>query len=108
MPLDGERKKEYQREYFQRPEIRAKAYARGSKLYYDRKEWVISLQTPCVVCGEDEPCVIEWHHVNPEEKEYNVTRMFKMNKKKVLAEIDKCVCLCRNCHARVHAGVITL
>ena len=28
--------------------------------------------------------------------------------KKLLAEIKKCVCLCSNCHRKVHAGIINL
>ena len=72
------------------------------------KELVDSLRKPCVCCGESDPVVIDFHHVNPTEKEYPVSKMYAMKHEKIIAEVDKCVCLCANCHRKVHAGTIDL
>jgi hypothetical protein len=50
------------------------------------------------------------HHRNPEEKEGNVARMVNdgTGLKRFRQELEKCLCLCCNCHAKVHAGVETL
>lgn len=62
-----------------------------------------ALKTHCIKCGEDRPCVIEFHHVNPSEKSINIG---KINPRKSFAVIEeevlKCVCLCRNCHFEFH------
>jgi hypothetical protein len=63
---------------------------------------------PCVVCGEDDPCCIDFHHVDPSTKDVEVSNMRHLSWERVLTEVAKCVTLCRNCHAKVHAGKITL
>lgn len=30
------------------------------------------MKTPCIVCGESEPVCIDFHHINPEEKEFTI------------------------------------
>ena len=30
----------------------------------------------------------------------------RTNLKKVAAELAKCICVCQNCHAKVHAGLL--
>lgn len=63
----------------------------------------------CLVCDEKEICCMDFHHVDSTQKEFilggeNAGRSLV----KILAEIDKCVVLCANCHRKVHAGIITL
>lgn len=59
----------------------------------------------CQLCGFDLfPDALEFHHENPEEKEYQLS---SGNCKKLeidLEEIKKCFLLCANCHRGVHAG----
>ena len=63
----------------------------------------------CQICGYDK-CIqaLDFHHVNPEEKEFD----FKGNTNRSWAttrnEIQKCILLCANCHREVHAGLIDL
>ena len=54
----------------------------------------------CAVCGFVK-CLsaLEFHHLNPKEKEgYNSHWTFEINKK----ELDKCILLCANCHREKH------
>lgn len=75
-----------------------KAYHRE----YDKKRHLrmLALRTPCVKCGEDKLYLIDYHHINPKDKLYNVNRVQHCNVGK--EEIKKCVCLCRNCHTEYH------
>lgn len=64
----------------------------------------------CKVCGEKEPCVLDFHHKNKRTKLFGlaigVSCGYAIDK--LLAEIAKCICLCSNCHRKVHAGLITI
>ncbi len=49
--------------------------------------------------------VIQFHHLEPEEKLFHISRSWtRYGKQKILEELAKCVCLCANCHLRVHHG----
>lgn len=57
----------------------------------------------CTKCGEGRWWVLDFHHVDPSKKEYNISNLArKYNKDKLLREIEKCIPLCRNCHADLH------
>lgn len=71
-------------------------------------ELLHSLKKPCIVCGEAEPVCIDFHHINPEDKEFTVGKYRSRGKEWLIREISKCVCLCSNCHRKVHAGLIDL
>ncbi len=74
------------------------------------KEFVQSLKSPCVVCGWfDYPEGVDFHHKDPATKEFGIGgRTQNTNLEALKAEIDKCVCLCANCHRGVHAGKVSL
>lgn len=64
-------------------------------------EFVESLKTPCVKCGEDRTYVIEFHHIDPSTKLFNIAKSTR-NNNSLLEESKKCVCLCANCHKEFH------
>tara|TARA_S200002703_G_scaffold159478_1_gene173081 strand:+ start:1683 stop:2048 length:366 start_codon:yes stop_codon:yes gene_type:complete len=61
----------------------------------------------CQVCGYDK-CIdaLEFHHIDPAEKDSVISDLFSL--KKMKAEADKCALLCANCHREVHAGIVEL
>lgn len=61
----------------------------------------------CVICGETDPCCLEFHHLNPDEKELQVSEQHN-NLERVLKEIEKCIVVCSNCHRKIHAGKINV
>ena len=65
---------------------------------------LLQLKTPCVKCGESKPWVIQFHHIDPKQKQFLVTLESVMTKEweMVLAEAAKCACLCANCHTEFH------
>jgi len=71
-----------------------------------QKERVEALKDkPCNLCGKKYPSyVMDWHHRDPATKEINIGRSKLQNFEKTLAEIEKCVLLCANCHRQVHHG----
>lgn len=64
----------------------------------------------CLLCGEREACCLTAHHVEPGDKEFNISEAVrgKVGMKRMISELAKCVCLCQNCHAKVHAGILKL
>jgi hypothetical protein len=61
----------------------------------------------CRFCGYAR-CLraLHFHHVDPKEKEFTVSRTYK-SWEKMRQEIDKCILVCSNCHAEIHEGLIT-
>lgn len=57
----------------------------------------------CSRCPEKHPSCLEFHHLDPKQKDLNVSNMIrKFNKEDVLKEIEKCIVLCSNCHRKEH------
>lgn len=66
-------------------------------------------QQKCLVCEEDNSCCLDLHHLDPSQKDMAVsTAVTRWSWNKLQTEIDKCVVVCRNCHAKIHNGDITL
>lgn len=89
----------------ERPEIHIAQETRRIKRVRD---WQNSLKTPCIICGEKEFVCIDWHHVDPSTKLFTIGANFNKARTSILKEISKCVCLCSNCHRKVHAGLLNL
>lgn len=61
----------------------------------------------CCVCGEEETVCLDFHHINMEEKEKNVTKMVASGYNSVIKELKKCIVVCANCHRKIHADLIS-
>ena len=68
----------------------------------NRKQLLDDLKTPCVKCGETRKYVIDFHHIDPSNKSFSIMDTMCRSEVAVKAEIEKCVCLCRNCHQEFH------
>ena len=57
---------------------------------------------PCVGCGESDPVVLDFDHIVPSLKRWNVANMIKdgWGWLTIEAEIAKCAVRCANCHRR--------
>lgn len=70
----------------------------------NKQRGIIILGDKCSSCGYDK-CIdaIEFHHINPKEKDTNVCIMLgKAWSDKMEKEIKKCKLLCSNCHREHH------
>ncbi len=77
-------------------------------------------KNPCCICGEKEPVVLQFHHIDPTNKlrfvpsnhsakggvGYILDHVRGMTA--LEAELAKCIVLCANCHIKLHAGIIKI
>ena len=60
------------------------------------------LKTPCAKCGESRPYLIQFHHIDPTSKEFTIGHVPTYSLEHLIREVNKCVCLCANCHIEFH------
>lgn len=74
--------------------------------YQEKKNIVQEIKSSCscAKCGESRGYVLDFHHINPDEKNDTIARLTSNNYKldKVYDEIKKCIVLCANCHREFH------
>lgn len=60
----------------------------------------------CSRCGYDR-CVdaLEFHHVNPAEKEFKLGSGNTMSWQEYKRELSKCILVCSNCHKEIHSEI---
>jgi len=89
-------------------------YAKYKQKYLERNaalnQHTISLfreakKNGCLLCPEKEFYALDFHHLDPNEKDFYISKMRGRNDDLVWAEIRKCVVLCANCHRKHHAGL---
>lgn len=51
---------------------------------------------------------LQFHHLDPSEKDFVLSRVGTWAWQRIVNELDKCVLLCCRCHTEVHAGVLDL
>ena len=95
------RTKEQRKEYAQnnREKIRLRDYKRRIKR---KLEAIELLGGKCAHCqGEFHPAAMDFHHVDPKEKDFDPCSALTKNKQRFFLELKKCILLCANCH-RIH------
>ena len=79
---------------------------RHSLIAKEKRQWVeeIKKKYKCSKCNEDRWVCLEFHHKNPKDKKFTVAESISKGygKKSILAEIEKCIVLCSNCHQHFH------
>ncbi len=67
------------------------------------KLWLDTLKSPCNLCGESHVACLDFHHRDPREKRFLISRSyFRYKKETVLLEVAKCDVICANCHRKLH------
>jgi ribosomal 50S subunit-associated protein YjgA (DUF615 family) len=77
------------------------ARRRRQRIVAERTAALVSFlhRHPCVDCGETDPLVLEFDHL--EDKEFNIGQGLRDRAwREVLAEMKKCDVVCANCHRR--------
>lgn len=69
-----------------------------------KKDMVYVMGGKCKQCGYDK-CIdaLDFHHIIPEEKEFNFNKASSFSWEKIESELKKCIILCSNCHREIHA-----
>lgn len=67
------------------------------------REWFIEFRKnfQCKKCEEKRHYLIQFHHINKDEKVFNISE-YRNGKNKLLKELEKCIPLCSNCHDEFH------
>ena len=102
--------KECQRIYFKQHYQKNKQYyvdkAKENSLKYRKEIADIKKERKkngCIMCGENHPATLDFHHVDAKMKEFNVGRDgSRYGVQTVKNELDKCVVMCSNCHRKLH------
>ena len=89
----------YYKEYYQKNKTYYLLKAREQQLSLQRMINVLK-DVPCADCGvRYPPCVMDFHHPNPADKEKAVGWLRRCGSVAGLVrEIKKCIVLCANCH----------
>ena len=92
---DKDKQRKYQREWAQKNGDRAR-----KKKYKKLRAIIIKAKNvPCADCGEKYPYyVMDFHHVDPSKKNFTMNKHGNRGIEVILAEIEKCIVLCANCH----------
>ena len=64
----------------------------------------------CLICGYNR-CneALEFHHIDSHKKDFGISKDgYTRSWEKVKLELDKCICVCANCHREIHSGLIDL
>lgn len=92
-------------QWYTKPENRKKQIA-ASKKTNDRNRsanrqriWDYLLKHPCIDCGETNPVVLEFDHIDRKTKKKDISRMTSSyGWPPIEKEINKCEVRCANCH----------
>ena len=57
----------------------------------------------CERCGYDKyEGALEFHHIDPNTKDCDWGKLKKRSWNAITKELDKCICVCSNCHKEIH------
>lgn len=87
--------------YYKNP----KAWNKTHKKNSDKKQQKIfdlKKQGKCIKCEEKRFYVLDYHHVYPSKKDFQISQGGAKGWDNLLKEIEKCVLLCSNCHREFH------
>lgn len=99
---EKERNRRYQSTWYAKN--RDKQLEQVRKAKEAKREWFNSLKLglKCKQCGQDHPATLDFHHEDPNQKNFNLSCFMNMSKSSILTEIKKCSVLCANCHRILH------
>jgi hypothetical protein len=100
---------------YKNPEIRENAKQKSKK--YRKQHISVLLKkergSRCQICGFDkhDKC-LDFHHKIPKDKKFGIAQAHRdpiaNTDQKIREEAAKCILVCKNCHALIHAGVIQI
>lgn len=102
------RKKSWKKEYSENIDYykdkRRKQQKNGRDRYKNYK-----MECSCEICGESESCCLDFHHIDPSKKDIILSdkNVNFWSDERFKKELEKCMCVCSNCHRKLHAGIIS-
>lgn len=103
-----EKKAEYDRLYrLKRGEELLELKRLNSKEQHTERTNLLSCFT-CISCVNADPTVVQWHHLDPSIKSFEIFKQGGISNDKFWDEVLKCVPLCANCHLKIHKNQLCL
>jgi Zn finger protein HypA/HybF involved in hydrogenase expression len=70
----------------------------------ERRQFINEYKSTCSCkkCGDTRSYILDFHHINPDEKEFDLGDASKYSITRLKLELEKCITLCRNCHSEFH------
>jgi len=95
--------KEYSRKYYLANKDKVLATTAQSSKRGKEKWDLYKSALHCARCPENHTATLDFHHIDPTEKEYEVSQLISNRMfTKAYKEIKKCIVLCANCHRKHH------
>lgn len=96
--------------YYRKTEKRHQSYCKICLCQIQMDRWIERKKLAveykggkCIKCGYNKNyAVLNFHHRNPEEKDFEWVKLRLKSWDKIIKELDKCDLLCSNCHIELH------
>jgi len=104
-PEYRERNRKYQNEWYHANKAAAVETRRKTRERLQAKVREYKVKRGCERCPERHPFCLEFHHPDPTVKDEEPADMIRRgwNFERLMAELEKLVVLCANCHRKEHA-----
>jgi hypothetical protein len=102
---DIKRKREYDREWYRtHPDYRKRQIKIKRKRKQEIRKFIqdYKAEKGCERCPENAYYCLDFHHIEGEDKEFDLGRSGGWSLKRIKEEIEKCIVLCANCHRKEH------
>lgn len=100
---DKEKQKKFQANWYKKHKRTIHQYNKTKNENFLRWFYSWKATQKCSMCGESRIPCLEFHHKNPKEKESEIRVLLHARMKtKLLKELQRCVCVCSNCHRMIH------
>lgn len=99
--------------FYKKSPTQHQAYCKDCFNEYCIKRWIqkkinaiLYLGSKCKHCDNSYPekpyVIFDFHHINPDQKDFNWDQLKLHPEKIIFKELDKCILLCSNCHRIEH------
>lgn len=97
---NNEKRLSYAKKYYEDNREEIIESSRQKRFRHELFVWEYLTAHPCQHCGESNPLVLEFHHIDRDSKAGNISQMAfqRIPTNHLQSEIDKCEVLCANCH----------
>jgi len=92
----GSRNLEKNREFYHKNKKYHQEYRNKSQKFVQLCKQTLG----CFYCNDMDDVCLDFHHV--ELKKYDITKVNSIDA--IIKEMSKCICVCCNCHRKIHAG----
>lgn len=98
------------RGFLSEEERKAKNYGHVKTYRQRAKERLVEYKGgKCEICDYNKYIgALDFHHLNPNEKDFTISQYQHLSYDKLKKEVDKCILVCSNCHREIHGGIIKL